>query len=95
MHDPENPGRRGLPPGVEGISVFSYVGAMAPEDPAAYKFEGSTTRTTVDVLFPLSVAEGAKVWLTAFYFNPRSMSGPGCPPVSAYIQFGGDLPMAA
>jgi hypothetical protein len=71
------------------------VGATAPEDPSAYKFEGSTTRSVINVVFPLSVAEGAKVWITAFYFNPRSMSGPGCAPVSAYMQFGGDLPMAA
>jgi hypothetical protein len=95
IFDPQNLARRGRPPGVDGVSVFSFVGATAPEDPTLYKFEGSTTLSVFDVQFPLSVAEGAKVWLTAFYFNPRSQSGPGCTPQSAYLQFGGDLPIAA
>lgn len=93
--DPANPTRRGRPAGVDGATVLSYVGATRPEDTGAGKFEGSISRTTFDVAFPTTVAAGAKVWLTAFWFNPRAQSGPACEPVSAYVQFGGDMPMAA
>ena len=92
--DPTNPTRRGKPPGVFGASVFSYVGATAPADLSAWKFEGSTGRTTVNVEFPSTVAAGATVWLTAFWFNPRKESGPACDPVSANLP-GGSVSMAA
>ena len=86
--DTTNPTRRGKPPGVDGASVFSYVGDEAPADPSVWKFEGSTTRTTVDIDFPNTIAPGSKVWLTAFWFNPRALSGPGCPPVSTNLPGG-------
>ncbi len=86
--------RRGKPAGVAGASVFSYVGPTPPAEIASWKFEGSTTRTTTDVAFAPDLAPGTKVWVTAFWFNPRSQSGPACDPVSALIQFGG-LSMAA
>jgi hypothetical protein len=47
--------------------------------------------TTVDVEFDADVAAGSKVWFTAFWFNPRAMSGPACAPISAYVQFGGSM----
>jgi hypothetical protein len=96
LFDPANPTRRGKPPFIEGCSVFSFVGDEAPSDPALYKFEGSSTRTLFDVGFPESVPVGAKVWLTAFWTNPRLMSGPACVPVSTNLNFGGPaLPAAA
>ena len=45
-------------------------------------------RTVFDVEFPATVAAGAQVWLCAFWFNPRSQSGPACQPISAYLAGG-------
>jgi hypothetical protein len=92
--DAANPTRRGKPLGVIGASVFSHVGATPPAELSAWKFEGNTGRTTVDVVFPSSVASGATVWLTAFWFNPRKQSGPACDPVSANLP-GGSVSQAA
>jgi hypothetical protein len=47
----------------------------------------------VDVEFPADAANGATVWLTAFWFNPRAQSGPACQPISTNIP--GGLSMAA
>jgi hypothetical protein len=88
LHNSTVAGTRGKPPYVKGASVFSHVGATAPTDPNAYKFEGNTTRTRVDVTFPDSVAPGATVWITAFWFNERTQSGPAATPVQAVIQYG-------
>ena len=57
------------------------MGATPPAELSAWKFEGNTGRTTIDVLFPTSVASGATVWFTAFWFNPRKQQGPACDPV--------------
>ncbi len=35
--------------------------------------------------FPSTVAAGATVWLTAFWFNPRKESGIACDPISANL----------
>jgi len=93
IHDAASSNRR-KPAGVKGATVFSYVGTTPPEDIRAWKFEGSTTKDVIDVSFPDSVAPGALVWLTAFWFNNRSLSGPACNPVSTHLQFGG-VSMAA
>ena len=77
--------------GVDGASVFSFVGAAAPTDESAWKFEGNTTRTVVNVLFPNTVAAGAKVWFTAFWFNPRAQRGPASAPVGTNIPGGGAM----
>jgi hypothetical protein len=77
--------RRGKPEGVSGATVLSFVGSTPPVAIGDWKFEGSITRTTFDVEFPTSVPAAAQVWLCAFWFNPRSQSGPACTPVSAYI----------
>jgi hypothetical protein len=86
--DPANPTRRGKPAGVDGIAVFSYVGATAPTDEAGWKFEGNTSRTAVEVVFPGTTAPGAKVWFTAFYFNQRKQRGPSATPVGTNIAGG-------
>lgn len=87
LHDSTDASRRGRPPGVYGATVFSYVGAEAPTDPAEWKFEGNTGQTLTSVEFPLTLAAGTRVWLTAFWFNQRKESGPGCPPVNTNIQY--------
>ena len=93
--DPTDPSRRGRPPGVDGIAVFSYVGEVAPTTDAGWHFEGNVTRMAVDVIFPASVTPGSKVWLTAFFFNPRAMSGPAATPVSTYLPGGAAMSQAA
>jgi hypothetical protein len=88
MHNSEVAGRRAKPAGCKGAAVFSYVGPTAPTDPNAYKWEGNTTLTVVDVTFPETVAAGATVWITAMWFNERTQPGPGAAPVQAIIQYG-------
>lgn len=88
LHDASTPGRR-KPANVAGAAVFSFVGETAPADPAVWTFQGNTTRTRFDVSFPADVPAGAKVWITAFWFNRRMQSGPGTPPVSTNLQYGG------
>ena len=94
LHDTASGKKRGKPPGVTGATVFSYVGATPPTDIGAWKFEGNTGKTVVDVSFPNTLAMGTQVWLTAFWFNARKESGPACLPVSATI-YGGTVSMAA
>jgi hypothetical protein len=87
--DPANPTRRGKPPGVAGIAWFSHVGPAAPEALADWTFQGNSGRTTVDIVFPNSVAAGATVWVIAFYFNPRKQPGPNTiTPLSANLPGG-------
>ena len=95
LSDPAHPTRKRMPAGCDGATVMSFVGEEAPEDPRAYKYEGSTSKTTVDVLFPESVAAGTQVWLTAFFFNERKQNGPACTAVGTLINYGGTMPMAA
>lgn len=87
--------KKSKPPGVKGCSVFSFVGPVAPTNPADYKFEGSTTRTSFDVLFPESCTPGTVVWLTAMWVNERLISGPACNPMSTRVQFPTSMQMAA
>lgn len=81
--------RRSKPTGVQGATVFSYVGDNPPVNLADWKFEGSTTRTAVDVKIPGTVAPGTQVWLTAFWYNRRAESGPACTPIATGVGFGG------
>jgi len=88
LHDGSG-SRRGKPAGVAGASVFSFVGAQPPMNVNDWKFEGNNTRTAVDVTFDAGLAPGTVVWLTAFWYNPRGQSGPGCTPISAILAGGG------
>jgi hypothetical protein len=94
LHDSAT-ARRRKPAGVQGAAIFSFVGPEAPNERAALRFEGITTRTKAEVVFPMTVAPGEQVWLTAAWFNPRTQSGPMSVPVCAVIQFGGAMAMAA
>ena len=77
-----------------GASVFSFVGATPPVGVFGWNFEGNTGRTIIDAQFAGTLAPGTVVWLTAFWYNPRAESGPGCSPVSAILA-GGGMSMAA
>jgi hypothetical protein len=91
LHDSTTPARRGKPAGVSGAAVFSFVGAAAPTDEGAWTFEGNTSKTVIDIVFPGTVAPGAKVWFTAFWFNQRKQEGPASAPVTTNIPGGGAM----
>jgi hypothetical protein len=88
LSDLTDSANRGKPAGVDGASVFSFVGATAPTEEAEWKFEGVTSRTKIDVTFPESITPGAKVWFTAFWFNQRKQNGPAATPVGCNIPGG-------
>lgn len=92
--DGANPTRRGLPSGVSGVSIFSFVGAAAPADLSDWKFEGNAGRTKLNVVFPPTVTSGATVWFTAYWFNPRKQNGTASIPISTNLP-GGSVSMAA
>ena len=94
LHDSASGSKRGKPPGVSGASVFSFAGATPSADLSSWKFEGNTSKTAVSVVFANTLAAGAQVWLTAFWFNAKKQSGPPCVPVNTNLQ-GGSVSMAA
>lgn len=79
---------RGKPAGVDGASVFSFIGAAAPTEESEWNFEGVTSKTRLDIEFPETVAPGAKVWFTAFWFNNRKENGPAATAVGTNIPGG-------
>jgi hypothetical protein len=82
--------RRGKPAGVIGASVFSFVGESAPADITGWKFEANVGKVTkLSITLPGTVAAGAKIWLTSFWFNGRKQSGPATPPVFVNLPGGG------
>jgi hypothetical protein len=89
LHDINASTKRGKPAGVYGATVLSYVGDTPPDDLSSWKFEGNITRTSIEVDFPPTIAPGTKVWLTAFWINPRLQSGPATTPVDTYLEHGG------
>ena len=92
VHDVSHGKRGGLPAGVVGTNVFTYVGATPPASTSAWKFEGGIGRGTATIEFDPSLAPGTTVWITAFYFNSRKESGPASPPISANLPGGSALP---
>lgn len=87
--------RRGIEIGAKGANVYSFVGPAMPTDPREYHFEGMTTRTAAQILFPDSAPSGATVWLSACWINARGQTGPASAPISFTLQGGGVLPQAA
>jgi hypothetical protein len=87
--------RRGIEAGCKGANLYSFVGAEPPTDPRDYHFDGMTTRTITQILFPNSVPTGALVWLSACWVTARGATGPASVPVSVPLQGGAVLPEAA
>ena len=77
------------PTGVQGATLFSYVGEEAPASLSDWKFEASTTKTDIEIDIPVTVPPGSKVWYTAFWFNRKSESGPATNPVYGWTNNGG------
>jgi len=78
-------GKRDKPKGVHGISIYSYVGDLAPIDPGVMKFEGSTTDTKGTVTFATALEPFTKIWLSSCYTNPRGQAGPGSVPIATNL----------
>ena len=57
-------------------------------------FAEDSNKAVVDILFPDTVPNGSLVWVTAFWMNGKSQSGPAAIPVSVNIP-GGGVSMAA
>jgi len=86
--------KKAKPVGVSGAAVFSFIGSAPPAQLTDWVFQGNTSRTIVDITFPADTANGATVWVTAFWFNNRKQSGPATDPKSANLP-GGSVSMAA
>jgi hypothetical protein len=93
LHSDADPTRRGKPAGVDGASVFSFIGAAPPDTEAEWTFEGVAGKTTINITFPAGTAPGAQVWFTAFWFNSRKQNGPAAIAVGTKIP--GNAAMAA
>ena len=89
LHAAGDSSKRGKPDGVDGAAMYSFVGAVPPADEATWQFEGITSRTKNEIVFPASVAPGSQVWLTAFWFNERKEQGPAATKVTTNLQGGG------
>src|SRR5258706_406301 len=90
-----------LPIGLSALQATAY-GALhdsfvtaynAATEEADWTFQGNTPRTSMNVTFPGATPAGAKVWFTAFWFNPRKQSGPAATPLG--INLPGGAAMAA
>lgn len=85
LRDIENPARRGKPPIAAGAIVLYAVGEVVPESASQWAFGANTFKTLIDLEIPLSVPAGAKVWVTAFWYNDRKQAGPAALPESTRI----------
>jgi len=81
-------GKRKMPKGVNGATIFSYIGGELPRKMGDWKLAGMTGNTKHEVMFPSTLPPGAKVWLCAFWMNPRQEHGPYCAAVSAHLGYG-------
>lgn len=91
LRDADNP-TRARPPFAKSAAVFSYVGENPPATGDGWYFQGGTTRSIVDVLFPATLPIGTKVWITALWKNERDQIGPASTPVPVLLMGGGVLP---
>ena len=77
--------KRGMPAGVNGAIVISWVGENPPADPSLWKTEGVVSKGKLAIAFPIDAEPFSKVWIAASWFNPAKETGPLCPPVSTYL----------
>lgn len=89
IHDSASSSKRGKPDGAVAAWVYSYVGTSYPTDPTEWDFQGATTRSTHEIVFPDSVANGAQVWICAAWINAKQEAGPVSVPITTNVQGGG------
>lgn len=89
IHDSASSSKRGKPAGAVAAWVYSYVGTNYPSDPAEWDFQGATTRSTHEIVFPDTVAAGAQVWICAAWINGKQEAGPASVPITTNVQGGG------
>ncbi len=82
------------PDGVKGASVFYAVGETAPVNVNEWVFVMNTQKNKETVTFDLALTPGTKVWITAFWYNTRSQSGPAADPISTVINYGQPVMMS-
>lgn len=91
LSDATRPGKRAKPASADGAQIFSFIGPVAPSDESAWRSEGLTGRSVVDIVFPASTAGGTKVWFTAFWFSRNKRNSPATEPVGTNLQGGGAM----
>lgn len=89
MHDSASIGKRKRPAGTVGAWVYTHVGPEYPSDPAAWTFEGATSRNEMSINFPDSVPAGSQVWIRAAWVGTRQEIGPLSVPITTHLQYGG------
>lgn len=88
LRDQDNPDKRGKPEGVQGATVLMFAGDAPPADPAQWAFALNVSRTVFDYEIPAAVAAGARLWLSAFWFNARKEPSPAATPESTRVSDG-------
>lgn len=68
--------RRGKPESAIGCVAMSYIGEEAPTDPRQWTLEGTTSKSTFDVVLPADIAPGSLVWIAAYFVNRKLEKGP-------------------
>jgi hypothetical protein len=95
LRDAKDPDKRSKPAGVSGASIVMHIGENPPANPLEWSFLMNTSRTSLDIDFPSTIPAGSKVWLVAFWFNPRKQAGPASAAVNALIDDGVAVKLAA
>ena len=78
-------GRRGKPAGALGATILIYAGTHPPADPYEWRFAMNASRPEFDLVFPWSIPPGAKVWITAMWFNARMQTSEPAAERSVYV----------
>jgi hypothetical protein len=88
IHDAAGGGTRRKPAGVHSAAVCTFVGPVAPTDTSLYTWQGSTTKSIVDVNFSETLAPGTQAWITVMWQNAKQETGPACTPIPVKINYG-------
>jgi len=69
------------------IPVTPNSSSVTPPDSLdEWNAEGMTTRPRTDITLQRGIVPGAKVWMTAYWYNPRGACGPAAKPKSTCVQ---------
>ena len=89
--DPASPSRRGKPRGVAAARLLYSPDEAPPASSGDWKVATDVSRPRFDYTFPVDLAPGARVWLTACWSNPRMETGPLAAPVPLHIAHAGPI----